>query len=136
MLRRAKVCPSGDKAAYEAISSKLPSLPEEPDETAEENYYEQLESMMRDIDSYLVSSGRVTPDTNIDRAYDSLTTAEILEIFLKEKTNEENHFPRAQIDEIAKQEPVAIESENSDKIMKEIEQTLEPPKENPDNTIE
>ena len=136
LLRRAKVCPSGDKAAYEAISSKLPSLPEEPDETAEENYYEQLESMMRDIDSYLVSSGRVTSDTNIDRAYDSLTTAEILEIFLKEKTNEENHFPRAQIDEIAKQEQVAMESENSDGIMKEIEPPLEPPKENPDNTIE
>lgn len=103
LLRRAKVCPSGDKSDYETISSKLPSLQKEPDradyqtdgdyQVAEQqykidkkNYYEQLELMMGDIDSYIYSTKRITPETNMDRIYDELTTEEINKVFLKDKT--------------------------------------------------
>ena len=83
LLRRAKVCPSGDKEDYETMSSKLPSLSKITDK---EKYYEQLETMMEDIDKFISNTGRITPETNMDRAYDSLTTEEIVRVFLRDKT--------------------------------------------------
>lgn len=157
LLRRAKVCPTGDKTDYQTISGKLPSLPEEPDRanfpsdadyqvaekqyrTDKVKYYEQLEMMMGDIDDFISSSGRVTPDTNIDRVYDSLTTAEIARIFLKDKTimmqNGVSYFTKDKINGIAKQKEVAMEDENSSEIMEEIERTYEQQKENQNITIE
>lgn len=102
LLRRTKVCPSGDKTDYETISSKLPSLPKEPDradyqteaeyQVAEQQYkadkkkyYEQLETMMGDIDSYIYGNKTITPETNMDRVYDGLTTDEINRVFFKDK---------------------------------------------------
>ena len=99
LLRRAKVCPSGDKTDYESISSKFPSLPEEPNKanyqtdidyevakkqykTDRAKYYTQLETMMEDIDKYILNTRRITPDTNMDRVYDGLTTEEIVRVSL------------------------------------------------------
>lgn len=102
LLRRAKVCASGDRTDYEAISSKLPSLPKEPDrgdfqttadyqiaeqqyKSDKKKYYEQLETMMGEIDRYIYGKKTITPETNMDRIYDELTTKELVRVFTREK---------------------------------------------------
>lgn len=103
LLRRAKVCPSGNKADYQAICSRLPSLPKEPEEEdyqnnddykaamqqyekVERDYYIQLEMMMSDIDVHILSTRQITSETNMDRVYDELTTEELQKIFLRKKS--------------------------------------------------
>ncbi|MBR2785209.1 MAG: hypothetical protein IKD74_04400 [Clostridia bacterium] len=54
--------------------------------TDKKKYYMQLETMMGDIDNYIYSNKAITPETNMDRVYDELTTSEINKVFLKDKT--------------------------------------------------
>ncbi len=107
LLRRAKVCKSGKKEDYEKKCSQLPSKPKKiarsdyssdaEYELAEKqykkdknNYYQQLDDMMKKIDKYVIDNRQINSDTNMDRIYDGITTEELDSIFLKEKDSEKN----------------------------------------------
>lgn len=91
LLRRAKVCTSKKEEEYKRNASKLPRKPKEDEyqnhseyKIAKEQYYTMLEQLMNEVDQYIESSSGKR--TNLDKVYDELSQAEILEIYEKTRT--------------------------------------------------